>query len=170
MRRRTLIKKEKSMIRILIFSIFFILTSFQMDKFNYEFEISITENANRIPKKLTIQIINNESSDIQLNNLVFFILLDNGKGFNGTMDRIRFLDKKLIIKSQKKFKQNILFDSLIFTSFGDNKTVLFENVKKEIIQSKEIKIYATISDMRRFENPLNSSSLSYSNTIDLSDK
>jgi hypothetical protein len=150
---------------IFFFILFCGLTSFQVNRFDYEFTIVANQVIDKIPKSITVQIVNKEKSKIKLNNLVLKFYIDR-EGFWGIPDSTRFLDKDLIVSANTKFITTIGFESLNFTNFGGNK-VSIEEIKDKMKNSRVLKIKASMSDMRRLENPLESSSLTDSNLIEL---
>ena len=151
---------------LILFICFCGLTSFQNHKFDYKFIISANQLINRIPKSISIQIENNEQAKIKLNNLVLNFYIDE-EGFWGIADNTRFVDKDLVVPPNLKFNKTINFDSLIFTSFDKNKRVSVNDLKNKIKSSKKVNIRASMSDMRKLENPLESSSLTWSNLIEI---
>ncbi|WP_153798839.1 hypothetical protein [Foetidibacter luteolus] len=154
---------------LLLFSCFCGLTSFQKDKFDYKFIISANQVSDRIPKSITIQILNHEYSKIKLNNLVLNFYIDE-EGFWGLADGIRFIDKELVLNPNQKFSKTINFASLTFTGFNKGKGISVNDLKNKIKNSKKISIRASMSDMRKLENPLESSSLTWSNLLEISGK
>ena len=142
------------------------LMAFQINKFDYKFTILTNQVIDRIPKSITVQIANNEKSKIKLNNLVFDFYIDD-EGYWGIAESIRFVDKDLVLSPNQKFNKTINFDSLVFTSFDKNKSISINDIKTKIKSSKKLSIKASMSDMRKLENPLQSSSLTWSNLIEL---
>ena len=152
--------------KTLLFLILFCgLTSFQNEKFDYKFTILANQVIDKIPKSITIQIVNYEKSQIKLNNLVLDFYI-NDDVFWVTFDSIRFVDNDLLLNPNQKFNRTINFDSLTFTSF-DGKTISVVDVKSKMKNSRKINIRASMSDWRKLENPLLSSSLTWSNLIEL---
>jgi len=141
-------------------------TSFKETRGGYKFTISVKQIIDKIPKSITIQIVNNEQSEIRLNNLILVFYIDD-EGLWGISDRNRFVNSDLVLKHKQKFNTIINFDSLTFTSFDNNKIISTYDLKKKIKNGKKISIQASINDLRRLKNPLESSSLTYSNTIEL---
>ena len=142
---------------------------FKVHKFDYKFTISANQVSDRIPKSITIQILNNEKSEIKLNNLVLDFYIDE-EGFWGIADSIRSMDKELVLSPNQEFNKTINFDSLTFTSFDKSKGISVDELKNKIKRSKKISIGASMSDMRKLENPLESSSLTWSNLIEIQKK
>lgn len=140
------------------------LTSFQVNKFDYKFTILTNQVIDRIPKNITVQIVNNEKTKIKLNNLVFTFYVDD-EGFWGIADSIRFVDKDLVLSPSQKFNKTINFESFIFTSFDKNKSISVNDLKNKIKSSKKTSISASMSDIRKLQNPIESSSLTWSNLI-----
>ena len=144
-------------------------TTFQKHKFDYQFTISANQVIDRIPKSITIQILNNEASEIKLNNLVLDFFIDE-EGFWGIAESIRFIDKELVLSPNQKFNKTINFDSVTFTSFDKSKGISVDELKNKIKGSKKISIRASMSDIRKLDNPLESSSLTWSNLIEIQKK
>src|SRR5258706_4973801 len=151
---------------LILFISFWGLTSFQSHTFDYNFTISVNQVIDKIPKSISIQIVNNEKSKIKLNNLVLNFYV-NEESFSGIADSIRFLDKDLILTQNQKFNRILNFDSLTFTSFDKGKNISVNELKNKIKSSKKISIRASMSDMRKLENPLESRSLTWSNLIEI---
>ena len=141
-------------------------TDDKFSKFDYVFRISTNQTINNLSEKLTVEIINNESSVIKLKNLVFTFYVDNG-GYFAISEEIRFLDKALILKSKEHFCKTISINSFTFTNFHSNQPISITEMETIFKNSKTVRIRATIDDFRRLENPLMSSSLTYSNIIEL---
>ena len=148
---------------------FCVTTSVQSYRFEYNFTISTNQVVDIIPKSFTVQIINHEESKIKLNNLIFTFYVED-EGFWAISDSIRFLEKDLVLRPNQKFRKTVNFDSLTFTSFVSGKNILVNDIKNKIKNSKKLGVKASISDMRKLENPLESSSLSWSNFIELKRK
>ena len=142
-------------------------------KFDYIFSISTNQNTKNFPENLTVEIINNESGAIKLYNLVFDFYVVNdesGNDWNGywaTTEKVRFLDKALIIKSKEHFRQTIPISSFKFESFKNNQHVSITEMETMFKNSKHTRIVASMDDLRRLENPLESSSRTWSNVIEL---
>jgi hypothetical protein len=151
---------------LLLFIFLFGLTSFQKHKFECKFTISANQVNDRVPKSINIQIVNNGQSTIKLNILVLNFYIDE-EGFWGIADNIRFGEKGLLLSSNHKFNKTIHFDSLTFTSFDKNKSVSLYDLKNKIKNSKKTSIKASLSDIKKLDNPLESSSLTWSNLIEM---
>jgi hypothetical protein len=113
---------------VFIVSCFILSSSFQPKKFDYVFRISSSQNSDNLPTKFKVEIINYENSTIHLNNLVFNFYMDGG-GFWATTDRVRFLDKALVLKSKAHFRRTISIDSLSFVSFNNNQITSVSDIK-----------------------------------------
>lgn len=143
------------------------LTSFQKDKTNYNFKISATNIVDRIPKSITVKIVNSAKNKVELTNLTFDFFLDED-GYWGTIDNRT--DKNFIVKPNQNVEKLINFDSLTFTSYTNHKVISPNDFKKLIKNSKKTSLKATLNDIRRLDNPLESSSLTHSNIIELNKK
>ena len=154
---------------VLVVNFFFFLSFSQLSKFDYVFRISTNQTTDTIFEKLTVEIINNESSIIELRNLIFVFYVDN-VGYWAISEKVRFLDKALILKSKEHFSQTISFNSFTFTSFLNHQAVSPAEMKTILKNGKIIRIKATMDDLRKFKDPLASSSLTHSNIIELQAK
>jgi len=141
------------------------LTSLKKPKFQYGILISANQTIDKIPKSISIKIVNSGSAEITLHNLIFEFYIDDDRYF-GIFDKLRFFDTALVIGHNQKFDATINFDSLAFSSSIKNKAVSTRDFKKLMKHSKKILILATMSDLDRLRNPLESSTLSRSNTIE----
>ena len=97
--------------------------------------------------------------------MTFDIFIDDD-GFWGISDS-KPLKKRLHLKPKQKFNATIKFNSLTFTNYVGRKNISLDSLGTKIKRSNEFAIRASVSDMRRLENPLESSTLTYSNVIDL---
>jgi hypothetical protein len=141
-------------------------SSFLPHNLKYSFTITANEIANRIPKTITVQIVNNEHEIITLNNLVFNFYIDDG-GYWGTLESVRYLDRSLVLKPKQQLSKTLVFDSLIFTSFVGSKPVSINIIKVKMRGSKRLTIKASMSDLWRKRNSIESSFLTHSNSIEI---
>ncbi len=138
--------------------------AFQQPAYRYGFTIS-THFIGKIPQHIRVQITNYGHDPVRLHNLVFSFYADN-ELFEGTCERGRF-DKDALVLGQKQiYKRTIDFDSLSFWGGGLGRVIPIAEVKKKLRQSKGIVVQATMDDMRRLENPTESSSLARSNVVE----
>ena len=152
-------------IKTIFLIVFVLLLSFRQTKFDYIFRLSNSLNFDGTLKGLTVEVVNNESSAIQLNNLIFNFYVDD-KGYWATSEKIRFLDEALTLQPNQNFKTTIVLDSLTFINFANKRVTSTMEIKQLISNSKITSFKATINDNRKLSNPRSSSSLTHSNIIE----
>jgi hypothetical protein len=150
---------------ILLTICFFGLASFQQPAYRYGFFIS-THLIGKIPQHIKVQVANYGHDPVRLSNLVFSFYADN-EIFEGTWEKVRFEKNALVLGQKQIFSRTIDFDSLSFWGGGQGQMIPIGEVKKKLRRSKGIMVQATMSDMRRLENLMESSSLARSNAVEL---
>jgi hypothetical protein len=140
------------------------IAAFQKPRTGYEFYLS-ADRTRKTPQNINVHIINHSTAAIYLNNLVFDFYVDD-EGFWGTWEKVRFVKKDLILASNQTFNTTVRLDSLTIVDYK-GRTLSVKELQDRIQRGKKVKIKASISDMRRLaDNPMESSSLVWSNSID----
>ncbi|GAO41769.1 hypothetical protein FPE01S_01_07830 [Flavihumibacter petaseus NBRC 106054] len=133
-------------------------------KFDYNFTISSSQGLDKTPESITVRITNTETSPLRLSNLIFRFYVDD-EGFYAISPGDRFLEKDLTLESQQSFLKTISIDTMYFSGYVDQKTISAIEMRQKLKGSKVVSIQASVSDLRRLANPLESSSLTWSNVV-----
>jgi hypothetical protein len=140
------------------------IASFQEPATEYDFNIS-AHRVGKLPQNISVHFFNHSTATLNFSNLVLNFYVDD-EGFWGTWEKVRFLKKDLRLAPKQAFNISIPFDSLTIVSFKEEIAFPNSELQNKMQQCKKIKINACISDRRRFKNPLESSSLIWSNSIE----
>lgn len=140
------------------------LASFQKPAIEYDFNIS-ANRVGKVPQNIIVHVINHSNAALNFSNLVFDFYVDN-EGFWGTCEKVRFLKKDLRLAPKQAFNISIPFDSLTIVGFKGESVFPNKELQNKMQRCKKLKIKASISDWRRLGNPLESSSLIWSNMIE----
>jgi hypothetical protein len=149
---------------VLLFTGFYGLVSFQKPPIEYDFNIS-AHRVGKVPQNIRVRFINHSNVALNFSNLVLTFYVDD-EGFWGTWEKVRFLKKDLQLAPKQGFNMSIPFDSLAIVSFKGERAFPNSELQYKIQRCKKMKIKASMSDWRRLENPLESSSLIWSNLIE----
>ena len=140
------------------------IASFQKPAIEYDFNIS-AHRVGKVPQNISVHFINHSNAALNFSNLVLDFYVDD-EGFWGTWEKVRFLKKDLRLAPKQAFNISIPFDSLNIAGFKGESTFPNRELQNKMQRCKKIKIKASMSDLRRLENPLESSSLIWSNMIE----
>ena len=140
------------------------LASFQKPAIEYDFNIS-AHRVGKVPQNISVHFINHSNAALNFSNLVLDFYVDD-EGFWGTWEKVRFLKKDLRLAPKQAFNISIPFDSLTIVGFKGESAFPNRELQHKMQRCKKIKIKASMSDFRRLENPLESSSLIWSNMIE----
>ena len=100
-----------------------------------------------------------------MNNFILTIYTDNN-GYSLVMNDFRFLDSDFDSVNDTIIEKDISLALYKFRSYTDS-IITYQELNNIINKSKRIAISATMSDMALLGNPLSSSSLRYSNLIEI---
>lgn len=101
-----------------------------------------------------------------MRNFIITIYTDDD-GYWLTSDDFRFLENDFNSINDTIIEKSIYPDSCKFRSFTTNMEVGYQALQRIICSSKRVAVSANMDDMALLKNPLSSSSLRYSNLIEI---